>query len=379
MSALELRGIGHSFPGASSATVSEIDLSIADGEMVSVVGPSGSGKSTLLRVAAGLTTPTVGEVLLDGQVVTGRPTESRDLTVMFQQPHLFTHLDVLGNVAFGLRLTGLSRRAARRQAGDYLELVHLGGFGRRRPRQLSGGQQQRVALARALATQRGVLLLDEPFSSLDHELRTSMHDLLAEVRTAVSPTIVLVTHDLDEAALADRIAVLIDGRLHQVGPPADLYRSPATLATARLVGGFNELIGRVEHGWHYSALGSVELLPDTLGGATSASGTASEAVLLLRREDLVISCPAGHPAGDASAWTIGRGPANSEPPGISGTVRKSRRSGPRQTVTVQIEGCRSEGPMLIEVELPPGGSLEVGESAVVRLRTGARGRIVDPQ
>ncbi len=369
MSSLTLRGIGHRFPGATDDTVSDVDVTIADGEMVSIVGPSGSGKSTLLRIAAGLTASTRGEVLLDDKEVTDQPPESRDLTVMFQQPHLFTHLDVLGNVAFGLRLSGLSRRAARARAQDYLELVHLSEMGRRHPRQLSGGQQQRVALARALAAQRGVLLLDEPFSSLDSELRTSMHDLLAEVRAAVSPTIVLVTHDLDEASLADRAAVLIEGRLHQVGPPQDLYRRPATLATARLVGGFNELTGRVANGGHHSALGTIALPPEALPGGSRGPGTDGEAVLLLRREELVLS-PRRPPDRE--------NPQQGSRPGLAGTVLNSRRSGPRQTVTVEIDEPRPEGPTRVEVELPPDQTVAADERVEIHLRPGARGRIVAP-
>ncbi len=137
---------------------------------------------------------------------------------MFQSPLLFDHLDVAGNVAFAPRLAGASRREARRCAQRYLRLVHLQGLDRRTVESLSGGQQQRVALARALAAERGALLLDEPFSSLDRELRTAMHDLLNEVRAALTPTILLVTHDLDEAALAESTVVLIDGTVHQQAP-----------------------------------------------------------------------------------------------------------------------------------------------------------------
>ena len=194
--------------------------------MLAVLGPSGSGKTTLLRVAAGLEQPESGDVLLDGTSVLGVPPERRDLTVMFQKPHLFPHLSVLDNVAFADRLRGRSRSQSRAAAQRYLDLVHLGDLARRRPRQLSGGQEQRVALARALAANRRVMLLDEPFSALDTDLRTSMHQLLGEVRAALDPTIVMVTHDLDEAGLADRVAVLVEGRIEQFDTIPALYSGP---------------------------------------------------------------------------------------------------------------------------------------------------------
>ncbi len=341
MSTLTLRSVSHRFPGAEADTLHAVDLSVADGEMVSVVGPSGSGKTTLLRVAAGLEAPSGGDVLLDDEVVTGEPPERRDLTVMFQQPHLFTHLDVAGNVAFGPRLAGVGRRAARTTAERYLELVHLGGLGSRHPRQLSGGQQQRVALARALATERSALLLDEPFSSLDPSLRGSMHELLAEVRAALSPTVVMVTHELDEAALADRAAVLIDGRLAQVAPVAELYRRPAGLGVARLVGGFNEIAGTVLAGVHRSPWGAVPVAEGCADGP---------AVLLLRREDLEVS------------HTDPGGPG----PHLAGVVVGVRQAGPRQRLTVEATYDGSGRRERLDVELPLGRQGRPGERVHLR-------------
>lgn len=187
MSNLELRTVTHRYAGTDRDALSQVSVTVPEGHMVSVVGPSASGKTTLLRVAAGLQRPGSGRVRMDDTDVTGLPTERRDLTVMFQQPHLFEHLDAAGNVGFAPRISGSSRREARRCAERYLRLVQLDGYGGRSVSALSGGQQQRVALARALAAERGVMLLDEPFSSLDRELRTSMHDLLGEVRAALSP------------------------------------------------------------------------------------------------------------------------------------------------------------------------------------------------
>lgn len=346
MSDLELRGVSHRYAPVDRDAVSGVSIAVPDGHMVSVVGPSGSGKTTLLRVAAGLVRPRLGTVLVGGADVTALPTERRDLTVMFQQPHLFEHLDVAGNVGFAPRLAGSSRREARRCAERYLRLVQLDGFARRSVASLSGGQQQRVALARALAAERGAMLLDEPFSSLDRELRSSMQDLLGEVRAALSPTIMMITHDLDEAGLADSTVVLIDGQVHQHAPAGVLHREPATVATARLVGGFTEVPGRVVQGAHSSAWGTADL--------SQRCRVTGGAVLLLRREDLVLTQGRSTPL---------EGPA---PLQLSGRVSRTRPSGARQVVTVTAaDGGQAE------VELPPGHGAHYGAEVLVSLRAGA--------
>lgn len=334
MSTLEIRDAWHRYPDATEPALRGASLAVADGEMVSVIGPSGSGKSTLLRVAAGLLRATSGEVLVDGRDVADQPTERRDLTVMFQHPLLFEHLDVAGNVAFAPRLAGARRREARRCAQRYLRLVHLDGLDPRHVSSLSGGQQQRVALARALAAERGALLLDEPFSSLDRELRASMHDLLTEVRAALSPTILMVTHDLDEAALAESTVVLIDGSVHQHAPMAKVYQRPATVAVARLLGGFTEIAGTIRDGVHHSAWGG---FPVVAGGAEDG-----EAVLLVRRESLRLVA------------------TDSGGPGLGARVVRRRPTGTRVIVTLV-----GDDDSLLEVELP------VGED----IRSGARVRV----
>ncbi len=342
MSTLEIREVRHRYPDAADDTLRGASVDVREGEMVSVVGPSGSGKSTLLRVAAGLVDPAAGRVLVGGRDVVGLATEKRDLTVMFQQPLLFDHLDVAGNVGFAPRLAGVGRREARRCAERYLRLVHLEGLDRRDVSSLSGGQQQRVALARALAAERGVLLLDEPFSSLDRELRASMHDLLAEVRAALAPTILMVTHELDEAALAESTVVLIDGVVHQQAPMSELYRRPASLAVARLLGGFTEVPGTVRDGVHHSAWGRVPLTEGAPGDGA--------AVLLARREALRVV------AADAS--TPGAG--------VVARVERRRPSGTRVVATLACEdGSRAE------VELEPGAPGPSG-------RNGERVRVLLP-
>ncbi|GAB3038369.1 ABC transporter ATP-binding protein [Nocardioides flavus (ex Wang et al. 2016)] len=329
MSTLEVRDVWHRYPGADTPALRGASVAVADGEMVSVVGPSGSGKSTLLRVAAGLLRSTSGEVLVDGRDVADQPTERRDLTVMFQHPLLFEHLDVAGNVAFAPRLAGARRREARRCAQRYLRLVHLEGMGSRDVTSLSGGQQQRVALARALAAERGALLLDEPFSSLDRELRASMHDLLVEVRAALAPTILMVTHDLDEAALAESTVVLIDGSVHQHASMVEIYRRPATVAVARLLGGFTEIAGTVRDGMHHSAWGR---LPVADGGAEDGA-----AVLLVRRESLRLA-----------ATDSGRA-------GLGARVVRRRPTGTRVVVTLA-----GDDDSTVEVELPVGHDVRPG-------------------
>ena len=334
MSTLEIRDVWHRYPDAQTDALSDASLTVADGEMVSVVGPSGSGKSTLLRVAAGLQHATSGQVLVSGRDVADQPIERRDLTVMFQQPLLFEHLDVAGNVGFAPRLAGARRQEARRCAQRYLRLVHLEGFDSRDVSSLSGGQQQRVALARALAAERGALLLDEPFSSLDRELRASMHDLLMEVRAALAPTILMVTHDLDEAALAESTVVLIEGRVHQHAPMVEIYQRPSSVAVARLLGGFAEIAGAVRDGVHHSSWGRV---PVAAGGAGDGP-----AVLLVRRESLRLEVD---------------GPATT---GTGARVVRSRPAGAR--VIVSLVGD-DESP--VEVELPIGEDVRPGTRVTV--------------
>ncbi len=363
MSSLEVRDVRHRYPDAEGPALLGASIAVPDGEMVSVVGPSGSGKSTLLRVAAGLQVATSGQVLVDGRDVTGLPAEQRDLTVVFQSPLLFEHLDVAGNVAFAPRLSGLGRREARRCAQRYLRLVHMVGLDRRHVSSLSGGQQQRVALARALAAERGALLLDEPFSSLDRELRAAMHDLLGEVRAALAPTILLVTHDLGEAALAETTAVLVDGVVHQHAPMAALYRRPASVAVARLLGGFTEVPGTVEDGVHRSAWGRVPVVDGGAAPASDASGatgaTGAAALLLVRRESLRVV-----PAGAGSAPTGA---------GTEARVVRLRPDGVRT-----IASLAGEDGSGVEVELPADQALRHGDRVRVLLPEAAGPQWVVP-
>ncbi|MGB7448526.1 MAG: ABC transporter ATP-binding protein [Ornithinimicrobium sp.] len=258
---LVLDRLTYRHPGNREDAVQGLSLTVPAGSMLALLGASGSGKSTTLRLTGGLVTPRSGDVRLDGASLAGVAPQRRGMSMMFQKPLLFPHLSVVDNVAFADRVAGLSRRQARHNAARYLDLVHLSELASRRSRELSGGQEQRVALARALAVAPQVLLLDEPFGALDTAVRESMYDLLEEVRAVVEPTIVLVTHDLAEASLADEVAVLCDGRVLQKGTVRALHEAPATVDVARLLGGFTELAGTVRNGMHLSPAGRVSL-PD---------------------------------------------------------------------------------------------------------------------
>ena len=225
----------------------DVSLEVAPGEIVAVLGPSGEGKTTLLRVVAGLLRPDAGFVRWKDQDLTSLPAERRGVGMVFQSYALFPHLDVAGNVAFGLRTRRWPKAETDRRVAEVLAQVGLPGFERRRIDRLSGGQQQRVALARALAPHPPILLLDEPLSNLDAALRERTRGELRQLLTASGVAALWVTHDQDEAfAVADRIAVLHGGRFAQVADPLTLYHRPATLAVARFVGRATVLPAEVE-------------------------------------------------------------------------------------------------------------------------------------
>ncbi|MEM7274855.1 MAG: ABC transporter ATP-binding protein [Actinomycetota bacterium] len=212
-----------------------VSVDIDGGRILAVLGPSGSGKSTLLRAVAGLEPLVSGRVVLDGRDLAGVPTHRRGLGLMFQDHGLFSHLDVAGNVAYGLRIAGVDRSGRAARVEELLALVGLRGFDGRRTDRLSGGEAQRVALARALAPEPGLLMLDEPLGSLDRALRDQLTADLRRLLTDLGQTAIHVTHDQAEAfALADRVAVLRAGRLEAVGAPAELWADPGT----RFVAGF---------------------------------------------------------------------------------------------------------------------------------------------
>ncbi len=224
-----------------------VDLEVARGEFITLLGPSGSGKTTLLMMIAGFVQPTAGEVFLDGRAITALPPEKRNFGMVFQGYALFQHMSVARNVGFPLRVRGRPRAETDERVGRALGLVQMDGFADRKPRQLSGGQQQRVALARALSFDPDVLLLDEPLSALDRKLRTELQVELKALHQRLGKTFLYVTHDQEEAlSMSDRIAIVREGRIEQLGRPEDLYERPVSRFVAGFLGESNFLAGRVE-------------------------------------------------------------------------------------------------------------------------------------
>ncbi len=239
-SAVDIRGVTKRFGDV--VAVDNIDLSIADGEFFAMLGPSGCGKTTTLRMIAGLEFPTEGSLRIFGTEVGTLPPNKRPVNTVFQNYALFPHMNVLDNVGFGLRMQGTGKADARRQAAELIELVQLTGMEQRKPSQLSGGQQQRVALARALVNRPKVLLLDEPLGALDLKLRQEMQTELKSLQRELGVSFVFVTHDQEEAlTMSDRIAVMHDGELLQVGSAEELYERPVNRFVADFIGQTNLL------------------------------------------------------------------------------------------------------------------------------------------
>ncbi len=237
---IRLRGLTKRY--GDFAAVDAVDLEVAQGEFFTLLGPSGSGKTTTLRLIAGFAIPDAGTVELRGSDVTGLPPYARDVNTVFQDYALFPHMSIGDNVEYGLRIAKVPREERRRRASEALELVRLPGYEKRSPAQLSGGQRQRVALARAIVNRPKVLLLDEPLGALDLKLRQEMQVELKRIQGDVGITFVYVTHDQEEAlTMSDRLAVFNQGRIEQVGPPADVYERPANTFVAGFVGVSNLL------------------------------------------------------------------------------------------------------------------------------------------
>ena len=284
--AVELDGVTKRF--GKITALDDVSLLIRRGELITLLGPSGCGKTTLLNVVAGFLMPDSGEIAVDGQRITDVPAYRREIGIMFQNYALFPHKNVAANVGYGLRMRRVAKAEIARRVADALALIKLAGLEDRKPRQLSGGQQQRVALARALVIRPKVLLLDEPFSALDRNLRTSMQVELKEIQRKLGVTTIFVTHDQSEAlSLSDRIAVVAEGRIRQLGTPDEIYRRPVDRFVASFVGDVNVLHARLERidaAVATVALGAARVLVPsrTLQGA----GTGSMVDLFVRPEEL---------------------------------------------------------------------------------------------
>src|SRR5437763_5850184 len=244
---VRLEDLRRSYAGVTA--LDGLSLTLAPGELVALLGPSGCGKTTAMRLVAGLEEANSGRVMFGGRDVTGLPANKRDVGMVFQAYSLFPHMAAWQNVAFGLQMRKVDARQRRHRAGEMLELVGLSGFADRFAHQLSGGQQQRVALARALAIQPQVLLLDEPLSALDAKVRAQLRDQIRRIQLEVGITTLFVTHDQEEAlAIADRVGVMREGHIEQLGPPTEVYPRPATSFVAEFVGLSTRLDGEVKGG-----------------------------------------------------------------------------------------------------------------------------------
>ncbi|MBV8400225.1 MAG: ABC transporter ATP-binding protein [Acetobacteraceae bacterium] len=301
MALLDIAGASKRF-GATTA-VDDVSLSVERGSFYALLGPSGCGKTTLLRMIAGFEMPDTGRIVIDGVDVTAQPPYARPVNMMFQSYALFPHMDVAGNIAFGLRQERMDRRRIAARVSEMLALVQMAGYARRRPHELSGGQRQRVALARALAKMPKLLLLDEPLAALDRKLRAETRLELVSIQERVGITFLVVTHDQEEAlSMANCVAVMDQGRLVQTGAPAEIYEQPASRFVANFVGEANLFEGELTAGFNCLAL-AVAGFPDPIplpSGTQLPEGGA--AALVVRPEKLVLSH--APPIGFAIAATV---------------------------------------------------------------------------
>ena len=332
---VEFRGLRREFGDVKA--LDGLDLLIEPGELVALLGPSGCGKTTALRVLAGLEQVDSGEVLVDGTDVVGVPANKRDMGMVFQAYSLFPNLTVQDNVAFGLRLRGAGTAERHKRAQELLELVGLATQGKRYPHQLSGGQQQRVALARALAIEPRVLLLDEPLSALDAQVRNQLRDEIRRLQLRVGITTLFVTHDQEEAlSIADRVGVMKLGRLEQCDTPAALYARPATAFVAEFVGTMNHLPGTIAGGTEVDVAGHRLKLADP---GERADGAAVR--VLVRPEAVTLE-----PAAD--------GPVRITDASFRGAVTRLTAALPDGTTVL------ADLPSVNAAELQPGASATVG-------------------
>jgi len=273
-----------------TVALESLDLSVKEGELISLLGPSGCGKTTALRIAAGFEFADSGAVLVSNADITRTPAHKRNMGMVFQSYSLFPNLTVANNVDFGLRTRKMNATDRHRRVAEILDLVQLIHLADRYPHQISGGQAQRVALARALAVQPEVLLLDEPLSALDAKVRTTLRDEIRRIQTELGITTLFVTHDQEEAlAISDRIGVMSNGRLEQLDTPREVYRNPSSAFVARFVGSMNELPATVA-GNHAVRVGEHAVM---VSQTTQADGSPIR--LLVRPEDLRLVDDAGLP------------------------------------------------------------------------------------
>jgi ABC-type Fe3+/spermidine/putrescine transport system ATPase subunit len=277
MTLVDLDNLTKAYPRQPRPAVNGVSLQAQEGQLLALLGPSGSGKSTILKLIAGIEEPDSGDVRFDGQSVLRVPANRRSAVLMFQKAYLFPFLTVADNIAFGLKVQGANRQTIRAEVGRMLDLVELPGIERRYPAQLSGGEQQRVALARALVTRPRVLMLDEPLSSLDTNVRQTLQEAIRRIQRELDITTLLVTHDLREAmSMADCIALLLRGAIAAHERPQQLFQRPPTRAAAQFVGVSTFLTGQLDAARLMTGFGALAVQP--------ASGAPRETTYAIRPE-----------------------------------------------------------------------------------------------
>jgi len=346
MSEIAIKGINKSF--GTNHVIRDLSLAVESGELISVVGPSGCGKTTLMKLIAGLEAPDSGDVLLGGISGRGIPANKRDAVIVFQDYGLFPHMTVAGNVEFGLVARGIDKKRRAVLAAEVLRRMGVGEKAGAYPHQLSGGQKQRVALARACVLKPKVLLLDEPFSALDTNLKDSMREFVFDLQKELGITTILVTHDRREAFMfSGRMAVLFEGRIAQFAPPEEIYRRPASRSIAEFCGEANYLAGEFDSGLFRCALGEFRL-PAAGEGATTEGATT----LMLRNDQIEFAAD-----------------------GVPCRIRQKRFQGYATTYAVEVAGAAGET-IVLKLDCQGPGH-ESGENARIRACAGAGWIVAD--
>jgi iron(III) transport system ATP-binding protein len=342
VSRVELQHINKSYPGVKA--LDDIDLTVSSGEFFTLLGPSGCGKTTLLRTIAGFNQHDSGQILINGQRIDNVPAHRRNIGMVYQDYAIFPHMSVADNIGFGLATRHRPRAEIEERVARALDLVQLGGLGTRQPHELSGGQQQRVALARAMAINPQILLMDEPLSNLDAKLRIELRDDIRDLQRSLGITTIYVTHDQEEAlVISDRICIMNNGRVHQIGSPQEVYGRPATLFVASFVGAMNVIPGLALGPGGAIGLGTPALALPTLSGRTNVT-------LSIRPEDVVLP---------------GRQHAHGPAIALEAVVQKVTYAGREAFYRLQGTG---DLPLLAHVYRPDDGHLEsVGTRLTIEL------------
>ena len=316
---LSINNISKSF--ANTRVINCFDLNIYQGEFITLLGPSGCGKTTLLRLIAGFEKPDGGTILLDGLDISQLPPEQRMVNTVFQSYALFPHMSVYDNISFGLKLKKTNPKVIKDEVCKALEQTRLTGFAERFPDQLSGGQQQRVAMARAIINKPRILLLDEPLSALDARLRSEMQVELKILQRELNITTILVTHEQDEAlSLSDRVVVMEQGKIAQIGNPREIYEKPKNLYVAKFVGEINQFPAKVERCINDTTL-SIRVMDQAVTlGTTQKFSVGAKIVVLLRPEDLRLT-----------------GDIQEDMPQFEGTIIERRYRGATLDTTIRLD------------------------------------------